>query len=269
MALNIEDMDEKQFRQELVMPILKQMGFIDVADTQGPNEFGLDVRFAEYDRFGTKRWYGAQLKVGDMSGKVDGKVNEIVAQVETAFKVSFKDLTSKQDTFVSEMYVIVSGRFKDNAKAILLGRLAQHINWIHFLDGDQLLNLRRRHYQDIASALHCLLSEIEGNIGFTQIVSAHRDFSTYLFYSYALDHLKEALKILTPLPEFSGLVDDLERLRVGLTKCNRSLEIIPILISIRGAAPEYAYLRKQAEALDQMLPNLRDQVQQVLGRLGP
>jgi len=113
MTSNIEDMTENQFRQELVVPTLKQMGFIDVIDTQGPNEFGRDVCFAEYDRFGTKRWFGAQLKVGDISGKVDGAVNEIVSQVETALKVPFKDLTTKQDTRISEMYVIVSGRFAE------------------------------------------------------------------------------------------------------------------------------------------------------------
>jgi hypothetical protein len=269
MAAEINEMNEKQFRQELVVPMLKHLGFIDVIESHGPNEFGIDVRFAEYDRFGTKCWYGAQLKVGDITGSVSGPVNDIVTQVETAFDVPFMDLSTKKDTYIAGMYVIVSGRFKDNAKKILIMRLRERINWVYFLDGAQLLSLRRIKYQNVANALRCLIYEIEGNADFAQTVREYSKDTTYLFYSFALDHLKESLKILTPLPQFADLVADLENLRVGLTKCNRALDIIPILIAMRGAESEHEYLKRQVGALTKLLPEVCERVKEVLRQLGP
>ena len=155
---------ESSFRTAVVIPLLRRMGYIDVADTQGASEFGKDVVFAEYDRFGTKRWYAAQLKAGDVSGVVDGRVNELVAQVRTAFDVPFPDLVSKEDVYVSEVFVMISGRFTNNAKTILLERLKDRRTWVRFLDAEGIALLQTIHFRDLAEVFACLISELTMNL---------------------------------------------------------------------------------------------------------
>jgi len=59
-------MNEKVYTQTSVIPLLKHLGYAKVTYNHGIEEFGKDVLFSEYDRFGNKIYHAAQVKVGDI-----------------------------------------------------------------------------------------------------------------------------------------------------------------------------------------------------------
>lgn len=244
------------------------MGFHDVSYSHGIQEFGKDILFRDFDRFGTSHWLGAQVKFGDVDGKAARRVDEIESQVRSALGVAFEDLLTKERTYLSAVYVVISGRFTANAKTLLIERLRDKRNWIHFVDGDRIAALHRASFQDIVRALVSLQREMLANLEFAEVVKAHSAKQDgYLYYSYEIDHLTHALRILTPLDEFSDITAILEKLRVELVKGNHALKITPLATAVRDPVPEYSYLEEQAGTLQKFIPVVREQIANTIARV--
>jgi len=58
-------MTEEEYTQTTVIPLLKYLGFTEVTYTHGIQEFGKDILFSEYDRFGNKIYHAAQVSLPD------------------------------------------------------------------------------------------------------------------------------------------------------------------------------------------------------------
>jgi hypothetical protein len=131
--------DESKFSLEVLLPLFRNMGFSDVKYNHGKREFGKDVTFSEIDRFGIRRNYGVQVKVGDLSGEAGAAIDKIIAQIEDAFPMSYVDTTSREKRYITDLIIAISGRFTDNAK----DKIKEKINrWnIHFLDIDKIQEL--------------------------------------------------------------------------------------------------------------------------------
>ena len=63
-------MDENKYTNEIIIPLLRKMGYMEVTYNHGIREFGKDIIFSEFDKFGNKRYYAAQIKVGDIKGRI-------------------------------------------------------------------------------------------------------------------------------------------------------------------------------------------------------
>lgn len=135
--------DEKKFAIELLLPLFRSMGFVDVKYNHGKREFGKDVTFSEIDKFSVRRNYGVQAKAGDLSGEAGAEIDQIVAQVEDAFKMPYVDTTSRERRFISDLIVAISGRFTDNAKDKIVEK-ANRRN-LYFLDIDKIQELLARY----------------------------------------------------------------------------------------------------------------------------
>lgn len=107
--------NERLFCLELLLPLLKQLGFSDVHYRGGPKEYGKDFTFSEQVVFGGYRYYGLQAKDGDMSGRVNSAIDEILGQLDDAFEMPYKEGESKEDRYISHFIVAISGFYKDNA----------------------------------------------------------------------------------------------------------------------------------------------------------
>lgn len=86
--------DEDRYTNEVLLPLFRHMGFMDVHYNHGKREFGKDVTFTEVDKFGQRRNYGVQVKVGDVSGQADSELDKIIAQIGDAFSVPYVETTS-------------------------------------------------------------------------------------------------------------------------------------------------------------------------------
>jgi hypothetical protein len=131
--------DERKFSLEVLLPLFRNMSFLDVKYNHGKREFGKDVTFSEINRLGIRRNYGVQVKAGDLSGEAGAKIDKIIAQIADAFPMSYVDTTSREERFITDLIIAISGRFTDNAKDKIKGKINQ---WnIHFFDIDKIQEL--------------------------------------------------------------------------------------------------------------------------------
>jgi hypothetical protein len=145
--------DERRFRNEIVEPMLRQVpGIINVINTHGNDEFGRDFIFDyRHPLLGDRRWAGVQVKVGDVSGAAGGPLRQLLDQVQMAFEHPIIDLGTMGRVAMSEVIVIISGRYTSNAKERILDGIRDPV-WrtnVFFLDRDGvkgILSSTRRAY---------------------------------------------------------------------------------------------------------------------------
>lgn len=135
--------NENKFTVEVLLPLFRNMGFMDVRYNHGKREFGKDVTFSTIDKFGIRRNYGVQVKAGDVSGEAGSDLDKIIAQIEDAFSISYIDTTSKEERYISDLIIAVSGRFTENAKDKIVEKTKQ--KRIYFLDIDKIQELLTLH----------------------------------------------------------------------------------------------------------------------------
>ncbi|MCW4048109.1 MAG: restriction endonuclease [Candidatus Bathyarchaeota archaeon] len=131
--------DEKKFTLEVVLPLLRKMDFVDVKYNHGTREYGKDVTFSENNKFVIRKNYAIQLKAGNISGKAGGEIDIIIGQIDDAFSMPYYDTSSRESRYISELLIIISGRFTDNAKEKIIEKVRQRN--VSFLDIDKIEEL--------------------------------------------------------------------------------------------------------------------------------
>jgi hypothetical protein len=137
--------NEPTFTIELLLPLFRSMGFIDVKYNHSKREFGKDVTFSEIDKFGVRRNYGVQVKVGDLSGEAGAEIDKIIAQIDDAFKIPYIDTTSKERRYISDLIIGISGRFTNNAEDKIIEKV--HQRNIYFLNIDKIQELLTKYME--------------------------------------------------------------------------------------------------------------------------
>lgn len=134
--------DEGLFCTEILFPLLRKMNFVDVRYTHGVKEYGKDFTFSEPTKYGAFRHYGLQAKAGDVSGRVNAPIDEIIGQLNDAFSMSYTDVSAADKRFISTFIVAISGYFTDNAKDKIIEKIPNHFKGsVYFIDKDKTLEL--------------------------------------------------------------------------------------------------------------------------------
>lgn len=126
--------NEDIFIEKIIIPIFTKMGYNNLMKVpyHGPNEKGIDIGpLYELDKFGEKIFYGIQaksVKIHNNSRQIEGNINLISGQIETALQSEFDFekykiklnkvflITSK--TIVSDAKTFAEKKFKDKIKFI-------------------------------------------------------------------------------------------------------------------------------------------------------
>lgn len=138
----VYDKNEELFSKEVIHPLLLRLKFFAVKYSHGRKEYGKDFTFSELDKFGQERNYGLQVKAGDISGKVNSKIDEIIGQIEDAFAMPYYAIGSKKPKYISTFIVAISGNFRENAKEKIAEKLPKGcIGSIYFMDKETILEL--------------------------------------------------------------------------------------------------------------------------------
>ena len=158
-------MKEDEYSEKVVMPLLRRMGFIDVRNNHGINEFGKDILFSKYDEFGIKKHYAAQLKAKNISGKNAKDMDDIIAHIGRAYNIPHLDLITGESVFIDEFYVITSKEFIGNAITMIREdeRIRKQKNYLHFFDGEKIHELDNNNYKIIKERIEALISEMRYN----------------------------------------------------------------------------------------------------------
>jgi hypothetical protein len=137
--------DEPLFTKEVVIPLLRELGFNFVKYNHGRSEYGRDVLFSELDRFGRVRHYAAQVKAGDISASNGTLLNTLIAQIDDAFAMPVSGAGRSKDYYISEVYVICSGKITEGAVQRLNQKMDPRLaGSVHFLDRADLEDLMTR-----------------------------------------------------------------------------------------------------------------------------
>lgn len=115
--------DEKRFTLEVILPLLRKMEFVDIKYNHGVREYGKDATFSENNKFGMRKNTAIQVKAGDISGKASGELDNIIGQIDHAFTMPYIDTSSRERRYISEIIIIISGRFTDNAKEKIIEKV--------------------------------------------------------------------------------------------------------------------------------------------------
>lgn len=144
-AERLAKLTELEFRQQVLIPLLKAMGFSDVHEFHGTDEKGKDLIFREVSRLKEVFVHAAVVSKNDITGKVgDTKSAErILAQVRMALEEPYVDIYTGRTTIIDRCWVITSGRILSTAIDRISGHLQRsHLDkLVRFVDGTRVIGL--------------------------------------------------------------------------------------------------------------------------------
>jgi hypothetical protein len=140
--------DEILFCKELLLPLLRKMDFTDIRFTHGKKEYGKDFTFSEPTKFGNLQHYGLQAKAGDISGKVNAPIDEIIGQLDDAFSMPYFEISANESRQISIFIVAISGKYTENAKEKIANKIRPTFKGsVYFLDKDKILELIEKYWK--------------------------------------------------------------------------------------------------------------------------
>jgi len=138
---------ESDFSTKILLPLFRNLGFSNVKYNHGNQEYGKDITLARRTEFDEYEFYGVQVKFGDISGKANGEIDILTAQVKNAFSVPFYDVYTRNRVWISKVIIAISGKFTSNAIIKIVDGIHDFPmkNNLIFLDGDKLNTLFERY----------------------------------------------------------------------------------------------------------------------------
>ena len=128
-------LDEREFTSRYILPILRAR-YRGVEFKHGGYEHGRDALFWTIDELGDRKDKAVQVKVGNIE---TSSVQELIRQAKAAFTVPLID-ESNNERWISELYVMTSGKITEPAKTeILHGLECPYSSVIHFWGGERVL----------------------------------------------------------------------------------------------------------------------------------
>ena len=143
----LQDLNEAEFRQEALIPLLKKMGYKKVRERHGPREYGKDITFYEENDFGCTH-YAVVAKVGDISGAASGKQNlaTVQTQIDQAFNIPFEDVENKRTNCIDRVIVWTTGNISNHAEKQIVNSIDDRFKYVDFQGDEATLELLEKHY---------------------------------------------------------------------------------------------------------------------------
>lgn len=139
--------NELIFSDKVIFPLLRRMGYIDVRKNHGQWEFGKDFTFSEVSPFNITINHAVQVKAGNVSGKVNSQIDEIINQLEDSFMIPYTIPGSEEKRYISCFYVVISGLFTENAKEKMIHKIPRNLKGsVYFMDKYKILELVDKYF---------------------------------------------------------------------------------------------------------------------------
>ncbi len=146
----LNSVSEKEFRQDLIIPLLSKMGYLAPIEYHGTAEKGKDIICFEYDRLNEQRFLSVVAKTGELTGNAatnSGLMN-VVNQVQQAFDNPYEDLYNMRQVFINEVWVMTTGKIVSGAQESVINTLRKNNldKQIRIIGDDRLIYLIDRHF---------------------------------------------------------------------------------------------------------------------------
>jgi hypothetical protein len=141
----LKSINEAEFRQDIIVPLLNKMGFKSPVEYHGANEKGKDIICFDYDKLGEQRFMAVVAKTGDLTGSAStnsGLMN-VVNQVLQAFDSPYEDLFNMKQINIDEVWVMTTGKIVSGAEQSVINTLRKTNldKQIRFIRDDRLVQL--------------------------------------------------------------------------------------------------------------------------------
>jgi len=141
------DNDELKFNREVLLPLLRKMKLDNVRYTHGTNEFGKDLVFTLKTKFIDEIHIAIQSKAGNVSGRANRDIEELINQIKIAFKNPFTRIANDSKYYISIIIIAISGKFTNQAEKRLLAELpVEYKGSVKFWDKEKILELIEKHW---------------------------------------------------------------------------------------------------------------------------
>lgn len=146
----LNNLNEKEFRQDLIIPLLSKMGYLAPIEYHGANEKGKDIICFEYDRLNEQRFLSVVAKIGDMTGSAstNSGLMTVINQVQQAFDSPYEDLFNMRQLFINEVWVMTTGKIVSGAQESVINTLRKNNldKQIRIIGDDRLIHLIDMHF---------------------------------------------------------------------------------------------------------------------------
>lgn len=140
--------NERIFCEEVLTPLFRHMEFNEVIFNHGTNEFGKDYILSEISKINNLRYYGVQVKAGNIDGGVNSQIDNLIYQIRDAFEMPFNMKNGDHQCYISELIIVISGKFTSNAKEKIRYKVPKGIyGAVHFLDKEDIENLVMKYWR--------------------------------------------------------------------------------------------------------------------------
>lgn len=141
------DKDEGLFTTELLIPLFGKMGYNHVRYNHGPREFGKDILLSETTKLYNTRNISVQVKAGNVSGKASTLIDTLISQIKDSFDVPVEGPGLTKQFRISEVYVVISGSYSENAKDKINAKLPSSLSAsVYFLDKEDIEWLTQKNW---------------------------------------------------------------------------------------------------------------------------
>jgi signal transduction histidine kinase len=138
---------EEALTRDIVIPLLKEMGYQDVRYVHGMYEHGVDIICSEVTPLGTE-FCGVQVKAVPITGaktKKTGNVTEMINQAGSALRHAFLDERDNTEKRLDKYFIITSASISDVSASEIRDALRDFGRTIRFVDGQALANHVDKH----------------------------------------------------------------------------------------------------------------------------
>lgn len=144
----LQNLDEEQLTKQILIPLLRSLGFEGVRYEHGRFERGKDLVFWRSDAFGEKEWYAAQVKVGKSpAGATDANsLRALINQLQQACDCPFVN-PDGDEVSISRCLFITSAVVSTEAREAVKGLLRQYrvLRPVKIIDAPELVSLIRKY----------------------------------------------------------------------------------------------------------------------------
>lgn len=146
----IKQLNERDFRQDIIIPLLSKMGYLAPTEYHGTNERGKDIICFEYDRLNEQRFLAVVAKADDLTGNAakDTGLMTVVNQIQQAFDCPYEDLFNMRQVFINEVWVMTTGKIVSGAQESVINTLRKTNldKQIRIIGDDRLIELIDKHF---------------------------------------------------------------------------------------------------------------------------
>lgn len=129
-----------RFKDEVLIPYFRQLGYQFVRGYHGPNELGKDIVMYKNNGSGKRINYAVVVKAKRISGRATGDISEISTQVNQAFGSSYLDPETKKRLKVDKVIIANNHPIPPRSFDAIHSAINHYIERVEFHDGNKIMH---------------------------------------------------------------------------------------------------------------------------------